>query len=134
MSCSAINPFHHTKYFTTPLTFHLFNIFSTSYSSTPSTSTGFTSSTFCPSTCSLYYTTQLIFTTRRILIDIGSYNLTTLVDTTLLMAYGPTYLSTNFFASHSLNTKSFVLNITLSSIFYSSFSFLPLSACHFISF
>ena len=133
MSYSTMNLFHYTKYFTTPLTFCLFNIFSTSYSSTPSTSTGFTFSTFCPSTCSLYHTTQLMFTIRQILIDIGSHNLTILVDTTSLMAYGPTYLFTNFFASHSLNTKSFVLNITLSPIFYSSFSFFLLSACHFIS-
>ena len=62
--CSAVNSFHHTKYFTIPLTFLLFNIFSTSYSSTPSTSTGFAFSAFCPSTCSLYYTAQLTFTTR----------------------------------------------------------------------
>jgi len=51
---SAVNLFHHTKYFTTP---PHFSIFSTSHSSTPSTSTGFTSSTFCLYTCSLYHTT-----------------------------------------------------------------------------
>ena len=56
-SCSAVNLFYRTKYFTTHLIFHLFKIFSTSYSSTPSTSTGFTSSAFCLSTCSLYHTT-----------------------------------------------------------------------------
>ena len=53
---STINPFHHTKYFSTPLIFLLFNIFSTSHSLTPSTSTGLPSSFFCPSTCSLYRT------------------------------------------------------------------------------
>jgi len=53
----AVNLFHHTKYFTTSLIFLLFKIFSTFYSSTSSTSTGFTSSTFYSSTCSLYLTT-----------------------------------------------------------------------------
>ena len=53
----AINSFHCTRYFTTPLTFLLFNIFPTFHSLTPSTSTSFTSSSFCLSTCSLYYTT-----------------------------------------------------------------------------
>ena len=48
------------------------------------------------------------------------------------MIYGPTYQFTNFFASHSLNTKYFVLNITLSPTFHTSVSFLTLSACHFI--
>ena len=42
LSYSAVNPFYHTKYFTTPLTFLLFNIFSTFHSSTPFTSTCFT--------------------------------------------------------------------------------------------
>ena len=45
--CSAVNLFYWTKYFTIPLIFLLFNILSTFHSSTPSTSTGFTSSTFC---------------------------------------------------------------------------------------
>ena len=56
-SCSAINLFHHTRYLTISLTFLLFSIFSIFFSSTPSTSTGFTSSAFYSSTCSLYYTT-----------------------------------------------------------------------------
>ena len=55
-SCSAINPFYHTRYLSTSLIFLLFNIFSTSHSSTPSTSIGFPSSFFCPPTCSLYRT------------------------------------------------------------------------------
>ena len=54
--CSTINPFHHTKYLSTPLIFLLFNIFSISHSLTPSISIGFPSSFFCPSTCSLYHT------------------------------------------------------------------------------
>jgi len=56
ISCSAINLFYCTKYFTIPLTFLLFNIFFTSHSSTSFTSTGFASSIFYPSTCSLYCT------------------------------------------------------------------------------
>ena len=131
-SCSTVNPFHHTKYFTTSLIFCLFKIFSTSHSSTPSTSTGFTFSTFCPSTCSLYHTTQLTFTTRCILIEVGNCNLTALVNTTSSMMYGPIYQSTNFFTSCSLNTKSFVLNITLS-FFSQLFFFLYLLVTSFLS-
>ena len=44
---SVINLFYYTKYFTTPLTFLLFKIFSTYHFLTPSTSTGFTSSILC---------------------------------------------------------------------------------------
>ena len=55
-SYSTVSLFYHTKYFTTSLTFLLFDIFLTFYSSTSSLSTGFTSSTFCSSTCSLYHT------------------------------------------------------------------------------
>jgi len=133
MSCSAINPFHRTKYLSTPLIFLLFNIFSTSHSSTPSTSIGFPFSFFCLSTCSLYHTIQLILITGWILIEVGSHNLTALVDTTSLIVYRPIYQSTNFLAGHSLNTKSFILRITLSPLFQSSVSFLPLSAYLFIS-
>ena len=48
--CFTINLFHYTKYFTTPLTFLLFKIPSTSHSLTSSTSIGLTSSFLCPST------------------------------------------------------------------------------------
>jgi len=53
---SVINLFYHTKYFTTSRIFLLFQIFSTSHFSTPSTFIGFASSTFYPFTYSLYYT------------------------------------------------------------------------------
>ena len=56
VSCSAINLFYHTRYFSTPLIFFLFNIFSIFHSLTPSTSIGFFSSFFYPSTCFLYCT------------------------------------------------------------------------------
>ena len=104
----------------TPLTFLLFNIFSTSHSLTLSTSTSFTFSSFCPPTYFLYHTTRLIFTTGWILIEVSSHNLTTLVEITLSMMYGLIYQSTNFLAGLFLNTKSFVLNITLFSTFHSS--------------
>ena len=52
---SAVNSFHHTKYFVTLLIF-LFDIFSTFHSLTLSISISFTSSTFYPPACSLYYT------------------------------------------------------------------------------
>jgi len=82
----------------------------TSYFLTPFISTSFTSFTFCPSTCSLYYTTIS------------------------LIIYRPTYQSTSFLTSLSLNIRSFVLNIILSPLFHSSTSFLLLSIYHFISF
>ena len=63
-SCSAVNPFHCTRYLFTLLIFLLFNILSTSHSSTSSTSIGFPSSFCCPPTCFLYCNIQLIFTTR----------------------------------------------------------------------
>ena len=63
ISFSTVNPFQHTKYLSTSHIFLLFNIFSISHSSTSSTLIGFPSSFFCPFTCSLYCTTQLIFTT-----------------------------------------------------------------------
>ena len=118
----------------TPLTFCLFNIIFTFHSLTSSTSTGFTSSFFCPPTYSLYHTTWLTFTTRWILIDVGSCNLTALVDTTSSIIYGPTYWFTSFLTSHSWNTKSFTLNITLSPTFYTLAFFLPLFIYLFISF
>ena len=61
---STVNLFYYTKYFVTLFIFLLFNILSTSHSSTPSTFISFTSSFFCLSTCFLYYTTWLTFTTR----------------------------------------------------------------------
>ena len=60
---SAVNLFHHTRYLSTPLIFLLFSIFSTSHSLIPFTSIGFPSSLFCPPTCSLYRTIQLMLTT-----------------------------------------------------------------------
>ena len=87
VSCSTVNPFHHTKYLTTSLIFLLFKIFSISHSFTLSTFTGFASSIFCPPTCSLYCTIQLIFTTRWILIEVGNCSLTALVDITSSQYY-----------------------------------------------
>ena len=91
LSYSTINPFYHTKYFTTSLTFLLFSIFSTFHSLILSTSTSFTSSTFYLLICSLYCTIQLIFTTGWILINVSSCNLTILVDITSSIMYGPIY-------------------------------------------
>ena len=56
ISFSTVNPFHRTKYLSTPLIFLLFNILSISHSLTPSIFIGFPFSFFCPSTYSLYYT------------------------------------------------------------------------------
>ena len=83
---SAVNPFYYTKYLSIPRIFLLFSIFSISHSLTPSTSIGFPAFFFCPSTCFLYYTIQLMFMTGWILIEVGSHNLTALVDTTSSIA------------------------------------------------
>ena len=131
---TTVNLFHCTKYLSTPLIFLLFNIFYTSHFFTPSTLIGSASFFFYPYTCSLYCTIQLMFTTGWILIEVGSCNLTALVDITFSIIYEPTYQSTSFLASFSLNTRSFVLNITLSSFFHSSVSLLLLFICLFISF
>ena len=133
VSPSAIKPFHYIKYFTTPLIFFLFNIFSTSHFSTPSTSTGFPSSFFYSFTCSLYLTIRLTFTTGWILIKLGNHNFTTFDDTISSIIYSPTYLSINFFVGLSLNTRSLVLNSTQSPFFHTLVSFLPLSTYFFIS-
>jgi len=115
------------------LFFCLFNIFSISYSSSLSTSTSFGSSTLCLFTSSLYLITQLTFTNRWILIVVSSFSLTVLVDIISSIIYGPTYQSTSFFASYSLNTKILMLNIILSPLFHISTYFLSLSAYFFIS-
>ena len=137
LSCnlsSSLRLLHHcTKYFSTPLIFLLFKIFSTFYSLIPSTSTSFPSSFFCPFICSLYYTIQLMLTTGCILIKLGNRNFTAFVDTTSSIAYSPTYLSINFRTGLSLNTKSLMLNNTLSPFFHFSVFFLLLSTYLFIS-
>ena len=56
VSCSTVNPFHLTKYFSTSLIFLLFKIFSTSHSLALFTLISFPSFFFCSPTCSLYCT------------------------------------------------------------------------------
>ena len=94
LSYSTVNFFYYTKYFVTPFNFLLFSTLSTFYFLTSSISIGFTSSTFWPSIYSLYYTTELTFTTRWILIEVGNHILITLIETTLSMMYELTYWST----------------------------------------
>ena len=77
VSYSAVNPFHHTKYLSFPLTFLLFSICSTSHSSSPLIMTGAGCSFLCPSTCPIYCHTLLKLTTRCIFTVLGSSNLTT---------------------------------------------------------
>ena len=80
---SAINPFHCTKYLSFPLIHHLFNILSTSHSSSPSIITGAVCSFFCLSTCPMCLCILLTLTTRCIFIVLGSSNSTAFVDTIL---------------------------------------------------
>ena len=82
VSFSIVNLFHHTRYLSIPCIFLLFRIFSIFHSLTPFTSIGFPASFFCSSTCFLYHTIWLTFMTEWILIEVGSCNLTALVDTT----------------------------------------------------
>ena len=95
ISCSAVNPFHYTRYFSIPLTFLWFNILSTFHSSSSLTFIGLASFFFWPPTYSLYCTIWLMFITRWILIKIGNRNLTTLVDTTSSMLWQPLITKTN---------------------------------------
>ena len=69
VSDSAVNPFHYTRYLSFPLICCLFNILSTSHSSSPSITTGAGCFFLCPSTCPTYFCILLTFTTRCILID-----------------------------------------------------------------
>ena len=50
VSSSVVHPFHHTRYLSLPHTCLLFIIFSTSHSSSPSITTGYGLSLFCPFT------------------------------------------------------------------------------------
>ena len=131
---STINLFYHTKYLAIFFIFPLFNIFSTSYSLTLFSSTSLISSTFCFFTCSLYLTTWLTFITKWIFIEVSCHSLTILVETILLIIYRPIYQFINFFAGFFLNTRYFILNITLFSFFHSFASLLSLFAYCFISF
>ena len=64
MLLSVVNSFHYIRYLSISHIFLLFSIFLIFYSSTFSTSIGFSVFFFCFSTCSLYYTIQLTFITR----------------------------------------------------------------------
>ena len=83
MSDFVVNPFHHTKYLSFPLTHHLFSILLTFHSSFPSIMTRASCSFFCPLTCPTYLCILLVFTTRCILIVLGSSNSTVFADTIL---------------------------------------------------
>ena len=63
VSDSTINPFYCTRYLFFSLNHCLFNILSTSHSSSPLIVTGAGCSFFCPSTCPMYLCILLMFTT-----------------------------------------------------------------------
>jgi len=65
----AVNPFHRTKNLSFSLTFLLFSIFFTSYSSSPSMATGCGFSFLWPSTWSTYHLIRLTLTTGCILTE-----------------------------------------------------------------
>ena len=85
VSDSAVNPFQRTRYLSFPLTFLLFSIRSTSYSSSPLIMTEAGCSFLCPSTCPTYYCTLLTLTTGCIFTILGSSNLTVFDDTISLI-------------------------------------------------
>ena len=72
VSDSAVNSFHCTKYLSFPLTYCLFSILLTSYSSSPSIITGAGCFFFCPSTCPMYLCILLTFTTGYIFTVLGN--------------------------------------------------------------
>jgi len=90
-----------------------FRIPSTSYFSSSFTSTGFGFSIFCLLISSLYITTLQILTTRCIFIENSSLSLTIFSNTIYSIVYGLTYHFISFLASLFVNTKFFVLRITL---------------------
>ena len=85
VSDSAVNPFQYTKYLFLPFTHRLFNILSTSYSSSLTIITGAGCSFLCSSTCPIYYCILLTFTTRYIFTILGSSNSTAFDDTIFLI-------------------------------------------------
>ena len=85
VSNSAINPFYRTRYLSFSLIYHLFNILSTSYFSSPSIITGADCSFLCSSICSTYFCILLTLTTECILIVAGSFNSTAFVNIIFLI-------------------------------------------------
>ena len=81
VSDSAVNPFQRTKYLSFPLTFLLFSICSTSYSSSPLIMIGASCSFFCLFTCPMYLHILLMLTTGCIFTVLGSSNLTAFDNT-----------------------------------------------------
>jgi len=73
---SVINPFHHTKYLSFPLTYHLFSILSTFHSFSFLIMTQANFSFLCSFTCPIYLHILLIFTTRCIFTILSNSNLT----------------------------------------------------------
>ena len=85
VSDSAMNPFYRTRYLSFSRICHLFRILSTSYSSSPSITTGAGCSFLCPSTCSTYLCILLTLTTKCIFIVLGSSNSTAFNDMIFLI-------------------------------------------------
>ena len=85
VSDSTVNPFQHTRYLFFLLTCHLFNIFSTFYSSFPLIITGAGCSFLCPSICPTYCCILLTLTIRCIFIVLDSYNSTAFNNTIFLI-------------------------------------------------
>ena len=81
VSDSAVNPFYRTRYLFFPLICRLFSILSTSYSSSPSITTGAGCSFLCPSTCPTYLHILLTLTTECIFTVLGSSNSTAFNNT-----------------------------------------------------
>ena len=81
VSDSVVNPFYYTRYLSFSLICYLFNILSTSYSSSPSIMTRAGCSFLYPSTCPMYLYILLMFTTGCILIVLGNSNSTIFANT-----------------------------------------------------
>ena len=85
VSDSAVNPFQCTKYLSFSFIHHLFRILSTFHSSSPLIITRASCSFLCLSTWPIYLCILLTFTTRCILIVVGSSSSTVFNDTTFLI-------------------------------------------------
>ena len=80
VSDSTVNPFYCTRYLSFPLIYYLFNILSTSHSSSPSIMTGVGCSFLCPSICPTYLCILLMLTIECIFTVLGSFNSTAFDD------------------------------------------------------
>jgi len=135
--CSILCQFLHNffkYYFSKFLLFYLYNIFTVYF---PSNSFLLNSCFLVTSNLSYLWTFILIFSrffsySHMLCFTMNSFHCTKYLVISLIFYLFSIFLIF-YFSSHSLNTKSFILSITLSFFLHSSTSFFPLFVYFFIS-